>query len=74
MRRLKRRLQSARESGTRQDPEQRIATRLSYDAALICLGVGLGIPTPFRLGEVLSSAERDRLTAALSRAGLTLSD
>jgi DNA-binding transcriptional MerR regulator len=70
IRELRRRLQSSRQEGVRKEFDQRVAVRMSYDAAVICLCTALHIETQFKLGDPLTSAERTRLTQALVDAGL----
>lgn len=74
LRDLRNRLQRAQPAGGRSDANVRLAGRYSYDTALLCLCTALGIPTRFRLGSALTSAERARLTDELRAAGYDVTE
>ncbi len=53
-------------------PAERAALRASYDAALVCAGVCLGLRSPFRLGDPLTAGDRASLTEALAASGFAV--
>ena len=72
VRRFRERVEEAERTGARHDTQQRLSSRLTYDAALLCLCAVTGIASRYSLGTSLPAGERARLADALAEVGVDL--